>query len=122
MSAVITKPVQLHRHFFGNCIIYGSQTEEIALDTAHAKPGNFTYYFEICDLSTQRSVSDPLHYSSNILQTSPGFNNTSIDDYSIVPSGSVRNAGNDTVCFDNHYPLDISGNPRSCASTLGAYQ
>jgi hypothetical protein len=107
--------------FFGNCIIYGSQQEEVALDSAQG--GAFNYYFEICDLATQHNTSNSFHYSSStFVNQNPGFNNPSVDNYNIPTGLPIDGAGNDSIGYNLKYVTDLNGATRpSSPYDLGAY-
>lgn len=107
----------LHQAFFGNCIVYGSLTEELTVDSTHGGPQLFNYYFENCDLLTKQNTSVRFHYNDSIINYPPVFYNTSTDDYEI--HSSVPLQGNLNIC--NLYPIDLDDQGRSCPGDLGAY-
>ncbi|HXP49771.1 MAG TPA: hypothetical protein VN922_07455 [Bacteroidia bacterium] len=115
----------LTKAFFGNCIIWGSLTEELQLDSSHGGTQPFKYYFENCDLLTKLNTSVTYHYTADSTYSSdPHFNNTGNDDYSI-PKGMLFNDGNSSIC--NSYwtqygtSADLNNNQFVCPANLGAY-
>jgi len=111
----------LTQAFFGNCIVYGSLNEELKYDST--SPGLMNYYFMNCDLHTQQSVANRYHFNDSIINRDPLFVNYAADNYNVPKFASpAYGYGNDTICLNNHYPLDLNGNGRSCPSTIGAYE
>ncbi len=113
----------LTKAFFGNCIIYGSLSEELQLDSSHGNLQPFKYYFEICEVATKQAVINPYHFSSGmIVNQDPLFANPGTDDYNIPKTSPAVGAGNDTVGFDPKYVTDLNGSTRlSSPYDLGAY-
>lgn len=105
--------------FFGNCIVYGSLTEELQFDSSHGGTQLFKFYFENCDLSTKQNIGVRYHYNDSILNVPPPFYNTETDDYEIHTGSQLSGYGNILIC--NAYPIDLNGMGRGCPSDLGAY-
>lgn len=108
--------------YFGNCILYGTQDEEIGLDSAYG--GSFNFFFEACNLKTKRSTPTGFHYSNwQQINSDPQFYSRSTDDYTfpfsspcavVMPGDSVNNS--------NNYLIDLNGTVRpSKPYNLGAY-
>jgi len=114
----------LNKAYFGNCVIYGSLTEELTIDSSHGGLDLFNYYFDTCDLLTKLNTSNTKHFTQNSIDLNPGFSNPAIDDYTVLNSNNclIGGLGADTICTNSHYPVDLAGNGRNCPSTLGAYQ
>lgn len=109
--------------FFGNCIVWGSLTEELQLDSSHGGIQPFKFKFENCDLLTKQNTSIKYHYDS-IYSTPPPFTSTSTDDYSLPKTG-VLAGGNPGFCsyqtsIPNGYE-DLNGTIFNCPANLGAY-
>jgi hypothetical protein len=111
----------LTKAFFGNCIVYGSLTEELQLDSTHGQT-QFSYYFEHCDLLTKLSSANMYHFSDSIINVTPPFYNIAADDYEIHTGSQLSGWGGDSVCHNPNYSLDLNATGRNCPSDLGAYQ
>ncbi len=100
---------------FTNVIIYGSNDEEIGLDSATAHPFEFTFNHAI--LKTRLKTSNPLRFVNCLVNKDPKF----VDEYhlnyqidSISPAiGQGKDLG---------IPFDIRGASRSATPALGAYE
>jgi len=110
----------LTKAFFENCIVYGSLTEELQLDSSHGQT-QFSYYFENCDLLTKLSTANSYHYNDSIINVAPPFYNTGTDDYEIHTGSQLTGWGNPNVCSNPIYGQDLNGKGRNCPSDLGAY-
>jgi hypothetical protein len=110
----------LKRAFFGNCVVYGSLTEELTLDSTHGDSLPFRFFN--CDLLTKQNTSIYSRFSDNLIDSNPGFNNPSVDDYSLnATQSTIEGQGGDSVCNNGQYGQDISGKGWICPSALGAY-
>ncbi|MBN2727981.1 MAG: hypothetical protein JXR53_02050 [Bacteroidales bacterium] len=106
--------------YFGNCIIYGQNADEMLLD-AYSGGGVFNFTFENCLLRTTLGTSGA-GYTNCYKNQTPSFNDTENGDYSIgsgsfaIDKGSITGTG--TIA------LDIAGNPRisGTAPDLGAWE
>lgn len=100
---------------FTNTIVYGSNEEEIGLDTLPGIP--FAYSFDHALLRTQRPVTNPNRYTECLVNKNPVFVDENKLDYridSISPAiGAGREAG---------IPFDLRGITRGTPPALGAYE
>lgn len=106
---------------FYNCIVYGSQTNEVNLDT---KGGIFYYLFDNCELKTNLGSNPNFNSKTQgLINQDPLFNSASeppADDYHVNSSNSPALIQGSSA-FGN-YPTDLDDNSRSYPSTLGAYE
>jgi hypothetical protein len=110
----------LTKAYFGNCIIYGSLSEELLLDSVSG--ALFKYNFDHCLLKTEVSTSDANHFSNCLVNSEPAFNNISSNDYSLTSSSAVIDKGLPGIALD--IPFDILRHNRTndAAPDLGAYE
>jgi hypothetical protein len=100
---------------FKNCILDGTLTDEIGIDSAEGAPaGLFSFLFDHCLLKTTANTSSTLHYTGCLFNQNPGFHNTAVGDYRLDPGSAARNTGTGPVTI----PVDINRNPRPNASDL----
>jgi len=119
-----TIPYDLTNAYFGNCVIYGNEYEEIMLDKKDA--ALFNYKFEYCLFKTQLNVSDPVYYSNCIKNRDPLF--VDYTTFNLQPDtlSPLIKAGSFDILNGSWMDLsrDIKGNSRISESPpdLGAYQ
>ncbi len=113
--------------FFGNCIVWGSLTEELQIDSSHGGSQPFKFYFENCDLLTKLHTTSNYHYSVDSTYSSdPHFTSPGSDNYAL-PTNSLAGLGNTTLCTyaasSNPFygPIDLDGGVFQCPANLGAY-
>ncbi|WP_367768827.1 hypothetical protein AB3G33_09930 [Flavobacterium sp. WC2421] len=124
ISGATPETKDLTQATFNNCIIYGSYTNEIAINKSGT--GTFEYQFNNClvkfDSSNTNSLyhfaTDPVHYNGIILNQSPKFFNVNLNKLNIDESSSAFAKGNSAYLI----PLDIIGNTRTTPPDLGAFQ
>ena len=108
--------------YFGNCIIYGSLTNEVGLDSSLG--ALFNYKFKNCNLltNTTYNFNASFHYDSVIVNIDPLFKNVATYDYTIG-TGSAA-IGNGSSKIGGLYPFDLNNQPRPTGSRydIGAYQ
>ncbi len=106
--------------YFGNCIIYGSNEEEVLLDK-YPSGGIFNYQFDHCLLKTTLSVVQT-GFIDCLKNASPGFADASIADYSIGTGSAAIDRGDAVIT--GTILTDIAGNARIVGSApdLGAYE
>lgn len=104
--------------YFGNCILYGDQGEEIGIDSTSS--GLFKYKFENTLIKTTRSL-DINHYFSCWANSSPGFSNIGNNNYEISASSAAKDVGYPTLIIKD---LNFVGrpNPDTSIPDLGAYE
>jgi hypothetical protein len=100
---------------FTNVIIYGSNDEEIELDSVASAP--FEYAFDHAILKTRLNTSNPLRYISCAINKDPRFVDESRLDYSIDSISPAIGMGKDLGI-----PYDIRGFDRGITPALGAYE
>jgi hypothetical protein len=105
----------LTRAWFGNTVIYGTDTEEIILDAA---PGSaFEYFFDHCLLRTSADISDAAHYSASFANEDPKFINPGLADFRPDSLSPVIDKG-----IQMGVTTDIRGMERGATPDLGAYE
>jgi len=106
--------------YFGNCILYGANEDELLLDKA-TSGGVFNYHFDHCLIKTSLSVSQS-GFTDCKKNLSPTFTDTQLMDFSIGSSSAAFDAGDASVTGTIMY--DILGNPRisGAAPDMGAYE
>jgi hypothetical protein len=109
----ITNP--LSSAYFGNVIIYGSNDDEIKLDSVVAVPFQFTFDHGL--LKTRLNVSNPNRYIQCLINKDPRFLDVQKMDYQIDSLSPVIQMG-----IPMGVPLDILGKERGSLPDLGAYQ
>ncbi|MFH0865681.1 MAG: hypothetical protein V1904_05775 [Bacteroidota bacterium] len=110
----------LTKAYFGNCIIYGSVTEELLLDSASG--ALFKYNFDHCLLKTEFSTSDASHFSNCLVNSDPAFTDAILNDYSLTSSSAAIDKGLASIA--TFVPFDILRHNRTndTAPDLGAYE
>lgn len=112
---------------FHNCIIHGSNKEEINLDTRDGS--EFSYHFSHCILKTELPAStegfDNNTYNPNNIviegiSRNPIFNEISEADYTLFEQSVARNKGN--INLTGNLLKDKAGVSRSNQPDLGAYE
>ncbi|MEN2398596.1 hypothetical protein GKZ90_0002300 [Flavobacterium sp. MC2016-06] len=109
---------------FNNCIIYGSNTNELNL--SKNTNAQFVYQLNNCLLKFSSSSTNPdyqfktdaVHYNQIILNENPKFYNVSENKFNIDKTSAAFAKGNQTYII----PLDIIGKTRTSPPDLGAYQ
>jgi hypothetical protein len=106
--------------YFGNCIIYGQNEEEVLLDK-YSGSGVFNYTFDNCLLKTTLSVSGT-GFNSCYKNQSPGFTDTENGDYSTSSGSFGIDKGSGAAM--GALGTDIVGNLRLLgpAPDLGAWE
>lgn len=114
----------LSKAYFGNCIIYGSNETEIALD-AFPQGGDFEYQFDNClmKLADDYEYPDANRFINVTKNQSPEFVDTYDENiFELDTLSPAMNAG--SVGIANEVPLDYYGNSRLSDSgpDLGAFE
>ncbi|MGE0567028.1 MAG: hypothetical protein AB7O73_03690 [Bacteroidia bacterium] len=109
--------------YFGNCVIYGSNPNEITLDI-NASNMSFppNYLFDNCALLTSINTSDISKFRDNIVNKNPDFTDRFNYDFSLGNNTEFgpltgTNVVNNTALF----PVDITGTARTGTIYAGAY-
>jgi len=110
----------LTQAYFGNCIIYGNNEEEIGLDKFPGG-GAFNYTFENCLIKTKMDVSQG-NFISSWKNQDPLFYNTDSTKLWLKSNSPAIDRGNPSIT--GPIGADILGNPRwvGSAPDLGAYE
>jgi len=116
----------LEKAYFGNCVIYGYQDDEVNLDQAPAG-GTFNYMFDHCLLKTTLDISDPTHFISTEKNNEPWFKDPAL--YEFEPDSTlsaVINKGSfevvNTSVFDITKDIRQKSRMEDAAPDLGAYE
>ncbi len=107
-------PNNLVRAWFGNSILYGSNDNELTLDSV---PAQFNYFFDHCLLKTTENISQPSHFSGSFINTDPLFIDPVLYNYQLDSLSPARLRG-----IPMGVDYDIKGVLRGNPPDLGAYQ
>jgi hypothetical protein len=114
----------LQNAYFGNCLIYGYNDEEIIL--SNNDQALFNYKFDHSILKTTLEISDPLYYVDCQKNLDPLFEDYTEQDYRLDSLSPAINLGNIEIVNGSKIDitLDIDGNPRNTddGPDLGAYE
>jgi hypothetical protein len=108
---------------FTNCIIFGSNQKELAINKSADNLNWTTPIFTKCQIKynaiiANNSVYSFLNDASNIIKNgNPDFENVTENDLRLKENSDAINFGNNIGI-----PLDILGNPRNGIPDLGAYE
>lgn len=116
----------LENAYFGNCILYGSNEQELSL--AEDEGGAFNYRFNNVLLKLAPDAEDrgfslaPPEFNNAFVNTIPGFKKPSLNNYALDSLSQAVNQGNVTDGF--MVPSDILGRNRNFNSIpdLGAFE
>jgi hypothetical protein len=114
----------LENAYFGNCIIYGNNEEEISLQKQVSAAYHVT--FDHCLLHTSLTTNAPANFTDCIKNKEPNFKNNYKHNFELDSLSPAKNAGSLTIMSgafkDIH--LDIKGNSRTIDNNpdLGAYE
>ncbi len=114
----------LHNAYFGNCIIYGFNDEEILL--SQDEQATFNYKFDHSLLKTQMDISDLEYYSSCIRNHDPLFNDYTENNYQLDTLSPAIDAGSLEVINTSGLDIttDLNGNSRTTddGPDMGVYE
>lgn len=114
----------LHQGYFGNCIIYGSNQEEIIL--SDDGQSLFNYKFDHCLLKTEMSINDTQFYAECFKNAYPEFAGIDSGNYRIDTLSPAIDSGSPGVINTSpaDITLDLDGNSRisDAGPDLGAYE
>lgn len=116
----VTQIRDLTNAYFGNCILYGANEDELLLDK-YSSGGIFNFHFDHCLLKTSMNVSVS-GFTACIQNQNPAFTDTQLQAFTINSGSAAIDAGDASVTDTILY--DILGNPRIVgpAPDLGAYE
>jgi hypothetical protein len=106
--------------YFGNCILYGDQEEEVGMDSS-IYGGKFSYKFDHCILKTTRVVSNPLYYKNIIKNGDPAFKGVDKGDYHLTNTSTAIDKGYPTL-INVDLENKVRPNPSNGMPDLGAYE
>ena len=106
----------LVRANFNNCIITGSEDDELKIDSA--SNGSMNYRFDHCIIKTKDTPTNTLGHFFAILKNDPDFVDKDNNNYEL---NSQLNAGDFSYVFGNTI-TDIKGTTRLNPPDLGAYE
>ncbi|MDP4281267.1 MAG: hypothetical protein Q8867_03875 [Bacteroidota bacterium] len=105
----------MNNAFFGNCIIYGNDDEEIQYDTVPSV--GFQHVLDHCLLKTQLRLTNTQYYPGSFANKEPGFVNPDNYDLRIDSTSAAIGKGvNRGVLYD------LKGIQRPDPPSLGAYE
>jgi hypothetical protein len=114
----------LHNAYFGNCLIYGSNEEEIIL--SNNDQVLFNYKFDHCILKTLLEITDQQYYLNCQKNTDPLFVDQHENNYRIDTLSPAINIGSIEIVNGSQVDitLDLDGNLRNSddGPDLGAYE
>ena len=84
----------LNKAYFGNCIIWGNNDEEILPDNQYGAA--FTYKFDHCLLKTQMTMNTT-YFSGCIVNTDPLYNNEDNYDFHLQENSPAINLGLESI-------------------------
>ncbi len=105
----------LSKSYFANVIVYGSNDDEIGLDSVAGIP--FEYMFDHALLKTKLKTTNPLRYSNCIINKDPVFVDEYKMNYAIDSISPAIKMGQPLGI-----PYDIRGAIRGQPPALGAYE
>jgi len=108
----------LENAYFGNCIIYGNNEEELLLDkNANAV---FNFKFENCLLKTKLNTSNTTNYVLCKINQDPMFSNSEINDLKLLAGSPAIGSGSSAI--GALVPFDLLGKPRGSNPNMGVYE
>ncbi len=110
-------PFDLTQADFVNCIIYGSNDEEILPDSSKYG-GNFAYFFDHCLIKSTLHLNDANHWQSVTENKDPLFKDKYKPDFHLLKGSPAIGKGKGGVV-----PIDIEGETRDLNNpNLGAFE
>jgi hypothetical protein len=106
--------------YFGNCILYGDQEEEVGMDSS-MYGGKFSYKFDHCILKTARVVSNPAYYKNLLKNGDPAFKDVDKGDYHLTNASTAVDKGYPTL-INVDLENKVRPNPSTSIPDLGAYE
>lgn len=112
----ITNVGSIHEGTFSNCVLYGNNDFNLAIDTLHMSGVTLNFQFSNCLIRSDSVFSDP--YFTNVLwNQNPLFENTAQGDFLYLPNSPLNGNG-----LNTGLALDIFGNPRQNPPDIGAVE
>ncbi|MCK4662925.1 MAG: hypothetical protein KAT68_08675 [Bacteroidales bacterium] len=115
----------LDNAYFGNCIIYGNNRNEVGYSTKYASVGALNYKFDHCllKIADTTDISDTDHFESIIKNLDPKFISIDDNNFQLDTLSPAKDFGK--IEFANFYPLDFNQENRLTIDNkpdLGAYE
>jgi len=114
----------LQKGYFGNCIIYGSNQEEIIL--SDDDQSLFNFHFDHCLLRTELTTTDTQFFTDCIKNTFPEFVNIDSNNYRIDTLSPAIDGGSPEVITTSLIEIvnDMDGNSRisDIGPDIGAFE
>jgi hypothetical protein len=108
--------------YFGNCIVYGLNSEEILLDSVSGAA--YTFKFDHCLLKTELAITSG-RFVDCIANQDPMFRDKSVNDYRLSPGSGAIDKGDMNIINSGVLKLidDLKGDNRivNPPTDLGAY-
>ncbi len=118
--------IPLDSAYFGNCIIYGDQTNEITLDKKEGSVFNFKFDHCLLKIDPTANTDDLNYYTSIIKNQDPLFSNPKNSDVHLRSGSPAIDAGLLSItklcCPYNPLNADIEGNVFVSTPDMGAYE
>jgi hypothetical protein len=112
----ITNVGSIHEGTLTNCVIYGNNDFNLAIDTLQMNGVTLNFQFSNCLIRSDSIFSDP--YFTNVLwNQNPLFENTAQGDFLYLPNSPLNGNG-----LNTGLTLDIFGNPRQNPPDIGAVE
>lgn len=111
--------------YFGNCIVYGNNPNEVLMDEVEG--ANFNFQFERCLLRVDPDDQDATtsEFVNCILNDDPNFVNGPDNNFELDTLSPAKDVGLQSIIIDHpdqSLELDILGTPRLQSPDLGAYE
>jgi hypothetical protein len=112
----ITNVGSIHEGTMTNCVIYGTNDFNLAIDTLHMNGITLNLQFANCLIRSDSVFSDPF-YTNVLWNQNPLFENTNQGDFLYLPNSPLHGNG-----LNTGLTLDILGNPRQNPPDIGAVE
>lgn len=112
----ITNVGSIHEGTMTNCVIYGTNDFNLAIDTLHMNGITLNLQFANCLIRSDSVFSDPF-YTNVLWNQNPLFENTNQGDFMYLPNSPLHGNG-----LNTGLTLDILGNPRQNPPDIGAVE
>jgi len=112
----ITNVGSIHEGTMTNCVIYGNDDFNLAIDTLHMNGVTLNFQFSNCLIRSDSVFSDPF-YTNVLWNQNPLFENTAQGDFLYLPNSPLNGNG-----INTGLSLDILGNPRQNPPDIGAVE
>ncbi|MEI8204277.1 MAG: hypothetical protein WCH34_14740 [Bacteroidota bacterium] len=109
-------PYNLTMAYFGNCIVYGNNQDELGFDQVNGAQMNFK--FDYCGIKTSLNTNDVTKYISCIINADPAFILPGENNYQLTINSPMRDNGSPAILV----PTDLLGKPRNVPPDRGCYQ